>query len=118
MFDSNHSRRGFLMGALASPLALAFAACARSADQRAAKDKDLPAKVTIENFSAAGVSLGKVTVPRVARMVISSYSHSPRLSIFTSPKASAGPAISSNWKRGNSTIPTLILRIATSLSVL
>ena len=67
MFDSNHSRRGFLMGALASPLALAFAACARSADPRPDKDKDLPANVIIENFSAAGVSLGKVTLPRVVK---------------------------------------------------
>jgi peptide-methionine (R)-S-oxide reductase len=60
------SRRGFLSGLLASPVALAVAACARSADQpphEAAK----PATVTIENFSPAGVGLGKVSVPRVVR---------------------------------------------------
>ncbi|HEX5160072.1 MAG TPA: peptide-methionine (R)-S-oxide reductase MsrB [Steroidobacteraceae bacterium] len=67
MSDSNHSRRGFLVGVMASPLALAFAACARSADPRPDKDKDLPANVIIENFSAAGVSLGKVTLPRVVK---------------------------------------------------
>jgi len=47
-------RRGFLFGVLASPLALAA-------------DKDLPANVIIENFSAAGVSQGKVTVPRIVK---------------------------------------------------
>ena len=61
MFDSNHSRRGFLMGALASPLALAFAACARSADQRAAKDKDLPAKVTIECTTDCGCTTTSIS---------------------------------------------------------
>jgi peptide-methionine (R)-S-oxide reductase len=58
------SRRVFLSGLLASPLALAVAACARSADQPAATK---PANVTIENFSVAGVSLGKVTVPKIIR---------------------------------------------------
>ena len=48
-------RRGFLAGLLASPLALAAA------------DADLPATVTIENFSAAGQSLGKVQVPRIVK---------------------------------------------------
>ena len=56
MRDSHHSRRGFLMGAMASPLALAFAACARSADQAKGKPAgELPASVVIENFSPAGV---------------------------------------------------------------
>jgi len=47
-------RRGFLLGALVSPLALSA-------------DKALPANVVIENFTAAGVSQGKVTVPRISR---------------------------------------------------
>jgi peptide-methionine (R)-S-oxide reductase len=48
-------RRGFLSGLLAAPLALAAA------------EQELPANVVIENFSAAGKSLGKVTVPRVVK---------------------------------------------------
>jgi peptide-methionine (R)-S-oxide reductase len=63
--DLNSSRRGFLAGLLASPLALTVAACARSADQTAAAGK--PATVDIENFSAAGKSLGKASVPRVVK---------------------------------------------------
>jgi peptide-methionine (R)-S-oxide reductase len=64
--DHRHTRRGFLAGALASPLALGLAACARSADNASAAVK--PAgDVVIENFSAAGASLGKVKVPRVVR---------------------------------------------------
>jgi peptide-methionine (R)-S-oxide reductase len=47
-------RRGFLLGVLATPLALAV-------------DKTLPATVVIEDFSAAGKSLGKVTVPRIVK---------------------------------------------------
>jgi len=62
MKDSNSSRRAFLSGLLASPVALAVAACARSADKTAA-----PANVTIENFSAAGVTQGKVKVARIVR---------------------------------------------------
>jgi peptide-methionine (R)-S-oxide reductase len=50
-------RRGFLFSSLA------LAACARSADQKSEAPK--PANVTIENFSAAGNSLGKQSVPRV-----------------------------------------------------
>ena len=57
------TRRGFLSGLAASPLAMALAACARSADKPAAQPA--PANVTIENFSPAGVSLGKQQVPRV-----------------------------------------------------
>jgi len=57
------TRRGFLSGLAASPLALALASCARSADTPVAQP--LPANVTIENFSPAGVSLGKQQVPRV-----------------------------------------------------
>jgi peptide-methionine (R)-S-oxide reductase len=48
-------RRGFLSGLLTAPLVLAAA------------DTELPANVVIENFSAAGKSLGKVTVPRVVK---------------------------------------------------
>jgi len=65
MHDSKSPRRTFLMGLLASPVALAVAACARSANQPAAAAK--PANVTLENFSVAGVSQGKVTVPKIVR---------------------------------------------------
>ncbi len=61
MNESIRSRRGFLVSAMAAPLALAVAACARGAD--AAK----PTSVVIENFSAAGKSLGKVTVARIVK---------------------------------------------------
>jgi peptide-methionine (R)-S-oxide reductase len=61
MSDAARSRRGFLLGALATPVALAVAACAR------ASDPPKSATVTIENFSAAGRSLGKVTVARVVK---------------------------------------------------
>ncbi|HEV7605739.1 MAG TPA: peptide-methionine (R)-S-oxide reductase MsrB [Steroidobacteraceae bacterium] len=61
MDDSGSSRRAFLFGALATPVALAVAACARAAD------KITPVNVEIENFSAAGKSLGKVTVARVIK---------------------------------------------------
>jgi peptide-methionine (R)-S-oxide reductase len=63
--DLNSSRRGFLAGLLASPVALFVAACARSADQGTEAGK--PATVVIENFSAAGKSLGRETVPRVVK---------------------------------------------------
>ena len=56
------TRRGLLSGLLLSPLALAVSSCARSADKSAAKPKS--ASVVIEKFSAAGVSLGKETLPR------------------------------------------------------
>jgi peptide-methionine (R)-S-oxide reductase len=61
MSDVAKSRRGFLLGALVSPVALAVAACARAADVAKA------ASVVIENFSAAGKSLGKATVARVVK---------------------------------------------------
>jgi peptide-methionine (R)-S-oxide reductase len=51
-----NSRRAFLLGAIATPLAL-------RAKEPAAK----PATVVIENFSAAGKSLGKTTVPRIVK---------------------------------------------------
>src|SRR4029077_18455829 len=65
MHNPDHSRRGFLLQALAAPLALSVAACARAADKPGGKE--LPASVTIENFFAAGVSLGKASVPRVVK---------------------------------------------------
>src|SRR5690606_16433884 len=52
------SRRHFL--ALAAPAALTLAACAEAAD--GGKRKPLPKEVTIEDFSAAGESRGRITV--------------------------------------------------------
>ena len=57
------TRRGFLLGVCASPVALALASCARSADQK--PQAATPVNVTIENFSVAGASLGKHSVARV-----------------------------------------------------
>jgi peptide-methionine (R)-S-oxide reductase len=65
MRQHGSSRRGFLQGTLASSIALALAACARSAEKPA--QAAAPASVTIENFSAAGASLGKQTVPRIVK---------------------------------------------------
>ena len=59
--DSTSTRRGFLSVALLTPVALAIGACARAAD------KPKSATVDIENFSAAGKSLGKVNVARLAK---------------------------------------------------
>jgi peptide-methionine (R)-S-oxide reductase len=59
--DHTTTRRGFLSGALLTPVALAIGACARGAD------KPKSATVDIENFSASGKSLGKTTVARVAK---------------------------------------------------
>jgi peptide-methionine (R)-S-oxide reductase len=53
---TTHTRRIFLMGAMAAPLAL-------QAKEPAAK----AATVVIENFSAAGKSLGKSAVPRIVK---------------------------------------------------
>jgi peptide-methionine (R)-S-oxide reductase len=61
MDQSIRSRRGFLLSALATPLALGVAACARGAET------PKPATVVIENFSAAGKSLGKVSVARIVK---------------------------------------------------
>jgi len=61
MNEALKSRRGFLLGALTAPVALAAAACARGADNPKS------ATVDIENFSAAGKSLGKTTVARVVK---------------------------------------------------
>ncbi len=57
------SRRGFLFGAVTTPLALSIAARARG--ESAAKP--LPAEVDIENFDAAGKSLGRTKVPRIVK---------------------------------------------------
>ena len=59
-----HTRRGFLLGTLAVPAASLVSACADAADPA---QKSLPAEVTVENFSKAGVSLGKVKVPTVVK---------------------------------------------------
>src|SRR5471030_219650 len=58
--------------------------------------------------------LDESTDPRVVPTVSISYSHSPWLRMRTSANASFGPAISSNWKPGNSTMATVILRICES----
>jgi peptide-methionine (R)-S-oxide reductase len=58
------TRREFLT-VLAAPAALALVACADAADQQA--KFVLPKEVTLENFSAAGVSTGKSTVPTVVK---------------------------------------------------
>lgn len=53
---NTHSRRAFLLGAVATPLALV-------AKEPGAKS----ATVVIENFSASGKSLGKQTLPRIVK---------------------------------------------------
>ena len=55
------SRRGFLLGAMMTPVAAALSACARAAEN------PKPANVEIENFSSAGKSLGKSSVARVVK---------------------------------------------------
>lgn len=57
-----HTRRHFLLGV---PTLLCVAGCARASEP--GKQQTLPAEVTIENFSRAGKSLGKVTVPSVVK---------------------------------------------------
>ena len=59
--EAMRSRRGFLLGALTTPVLLAVGACARAAD------KSKSVNVVIENFSAAGARLGKVTVARLVK---------------------------------------------------
>ncbi len=59
------SRREFLQ-LLALPAVLTLPACADAADESKPKFV-LPKEVTLENFSAAGVSLGKATVPTVVK---------------------------------------------------
>jgi peptide-methionine (R)-S-oxide reductase len=64
MNDSGFSRRGFLLGTLGVPLALTLGGCARAAE---AGKKQVGGDVTIENFDARGVSLGKSKVPKVIK---------------------------------------------------
>jgi peptide-methionine (R)-S-oxide reductase len=59
--DHVTSRRGFLLGALVAPVALGLGACARAANTPRSETVD------IENFSAAGKSLGKARVARVVK---------------------------------------------------
>lgn len=66
MRDETTSRRGFLSGLLASPVALAMSSCAKPAESSPAETPQ-PANVVIENFSASGESLGKATVPRTVK---------------------------------------------------
>jgi peptide-methionine (R)-S-oxide reductase len=61
MDEAIKSRRGFVLGALLSPVALTVGACARAAEPVK------PASVQVENFSAAGKSLGKVAVARLVK---------------------------------------------------
>jgi peptide-methionine (R)-S-oxide reductase len=62
-----HTRRGFLLGVLATPAVPLVASCADAADSADSPRKALPAEVTIENFSKAGVSLGKARVATIVR---------------------------------------------------
>jgi peptide-methionine (R)-S-oxide reductase len=64
MKDLKFSRRNFLWS-VSAPAALSLAGCAEAAEPAA--QKKLPAEVTIENFSVAGVSQGKVKVPTVVK---------------------------------------------------
>jgi len=63
MKDPFFSRRGFLLGAASAPVALGLAGCVRAAEPQAAPAGD----VTVENFDAAGKSLGKVKVSKVVK---------------------------------------------------
>jgi peptide-methionine (R)-S-oxide reductase len=56
-----HTRRDFLFGA---PALLCVAGCARA---EPAKRSTLPAEVTIERFSRAGVSLGREQMPSIVK---------------------------------------------------
>jgi len=60
MNEPSKTRRGLLLGAMLAPVTLA-AACARAAEP---KNTD---PVSVENFSAAGKSLGKAKVARVVK---------------------------------------------------
>jgi peptide-methionine (R)-S-oxide reductase len=63
MKTTNTTRRDFLF--ITIPGALSVAACADAAEK--SKRPPLPAEVTIENFSAAGESLGKAQVSSVVK---------------------------------------------------
>jgi peptide-methionine (R)-S-oxide reductase len=60
-----HTRRRFLFGALGAPLVIASSGCARAAES--AKTPAPAGDVTIEDFDAAGRSLGKSKVPRIVK---------------------------------------------------
>jgi peptide-methionine (R)-S-oxide reductase len=62
-----HTRRGFLLGVLATPAVPLVASCADAADSADSPRKALPAEVTIEKFSKAGVSLGKARVATIVK---------------------------------------------------
>jgi peptide-methionine (R)-S-oxide reductase len=63
MEHSGTSRRRFLLW-MAAPAACALVGCAEAAD---GERSGPPGEVLIENFSAAGTSLGKSKVPRIVR---------------------------------------------------
>jgi peptide-methionine (R)-S-oxide reductase len=63
MQDFSSSRRGFLLGAVAAPIALSVVACARAGDKSVTES----ANVEIETFSPAGVSTGRSEVARVVK---------------------------------------------------
>jgi peptide-methionine (R)-S-oxide reductase len=63
MSDAKFSRR-FFLAAAGAPTLLSLAGCARAAEP---VKQPLPAEVTIEKFSAAGVSLGKVKMATVIK---------------------------------------------------
>jgi peptide-methionine (R)-S-oxide reductase len=67
MYECIPPRRRILLGLVTTPLALAVAACVRSADKAVASGDAKPGLVSIENFSPAGVSLGKTEVPKIVR---------------------------------------------------
>lgn len=64
MNPESRSRRGFLAGVLAAPVAITLSSCARAAD---GADQKAAGNVVIEAFSPAGKSLGKSTVARVVK---------------------------------------------------
>jgi peptide-methionine (R)-S-oxide reductase len=63
MSELKISRR-FFLAAAGAPTLLSLAGCAQAAEPA---KKPLPAEVTIENFSKAGVSLGKVKLATVVK---------------------------------------------------
>ena len=67
MYEPIPPRRRILLGLVATPLALAVAACVRSADKAVASSDAKPGVVSIESFSPAGVSLGKAEVPKIVK---------------------------------------------------
>ena len=96
MKDSTHSRRAFLTATLASPLALTLVACARAAEPDSAA-KSAPGPVVIENFSAAGKSLGKSTLPRVVKSEAEWRRQLPEDSFFVTRKEGTERAFSGQY---------------------